>query len=113
MHHAQKTVVRQFHQRKAKKTVTKQDGNLGGENRHGNVDEQSERCRSRQQAKNHHQSANGFDRADKRAKKIGMRQSDIRKTSCAERVRFKKFENAFIEKHATDRKSTRLNSSHL
>src|ERR1035441_7823330 len=81
MHHAQKTIMRQFHQREALKTMPQQNRNFGGENRHGNINEQGEGRRSCQQAKNHHCPTNDFDHADKRTKKIRMQDADLRKAS--------------------------------
>ena len=52
--------------------------------------------------KNDHRAADGFNRADKRAEEIRIRDADVGESARGLRDRIKKFENAFIKEHSAD-----------
>jgi hypothetical protein len=48
VNHAKKSVARKFCQRKTPETVAEQNGNLGRNNRHANIDKQQNCCEPRE-----------------------------------------------------------------
>src|SRR5207302_3807942 len=99
------SVTRKFCNRKTPETVAEQNGNLGRNNRHADIDEEQNRCEPRQQPDDQEGATDYFDSSNERAQHIRRRNANLGKAARPEVAWIKELLDTFCQKYSADNDS--------